>query len=144
MGPNNLFSLSASWQGKGHRRLGGTHCATFCLGMQLLIIIILGKRWRKKLLEKNYSMYIFISIKAKYVRWAGHAQRKEKTGTAYKIMIGNFVWEMRSGRFKRGYDLEFFFFCLYGLWGCWHCGHYWPIVPASGDSEDDCGEADGI
>jgi hypothetical protein len=22
----------------------------------------------------------------------------------------------------------------------WHCGHSWPIVPASGDSEDDCGE----
>jgi hypothetical protein len=21
----------------------------------------------------------------------------------------------------------------------WHCGHSWPIVPASGDSEDDCG-----
>jgi hypothetical protein len=26
----------------------------------------------------------------------------------------------------------------------WHCGHSWPIVPASGDSEDDCGEADGM
>jgi hypothetical protein len=29
-------------------------------------------------------------------------------------------------------------------WGYWHCGHSWPIVPASGDSEDDCGEADGM
>jgi hypothetical protein len=27
------------------------------------------------------------------------------------------------------------------LRGYWHCGHSWPIVPASGDSEDDCGEA---
>jgi hypothetical protein len=26
---------------------------------------------------------------------------------------------------------------LFGLWGYWHCGHYWPIVSASGDSEDD-------
>jgi hypothetical protein len=26
----------------------------------------------------------------------------------------------------------------------WYCGHSWPIVPASGDSEDDCGEADGM
>jgi hypothetical protein len=26
----------------------------------------------------------------------------------------------------------------------WHCGHSWPIVPASGDSEDDCGEVDGM
>jgi hypothetical protein len=33
---------------------------------------------------------------------------------------------------------------LFGLCGYWHCGHYWPIVPASGDSEDDCGEADGM
>jgi hypothetical protein len=31
-----------------------------------------------------------------------------------------------------------------GLLGYWHCGHSWPIVPASGDSEDDCGEADGM
>jgi hypothetical protein len=34
----------------------------------------------------------------------------------------------------------FFFFNLdYG-----HCGHSWPIVPASGDNEDDCGEHDGM
>jgi hypothetical protein len=26
---------------------------------------------------------------------------------------------------------------LFGLWGYWHCGHSWPIVPASGDSEED-------
>jgi hypothetical protein len=38
-------------------------------------------------------------------------------------------------------------FCFFnsGLWGYWHSGHSWPIVPASGDSEDDdCGEADGM
>jgi hypothetical protein len=35
-------------------------------------------------------------------------------------------------------------FLLFGLWGYWHCDHSWPIVPASGDSEDDCGEADGM
>jgi hypothetical protein len=33
---------------------------------------------------------------------------------------------------------------LFGLWGYWHCGHSWPIVPASGDIEDDCGETDGM
>jgi hypothetical protein len=36
---------------------------------------------------------------------------------------------------------------LFGSWGYWHCGHSWPIVPASGDSgdsENDCGEADGM
>jgi hypothetical protein len=37
-----------------------------------------------------------------------------------------------------------YFFFNSGLWGYWHCGHSWPIVPASGDSEDDCGEADGM
>jgi hypothetical protein len=36
------------------------------------------------------------------------------------------------------------FFFNSGLWGYWHCGHSWPIVPASDDSEDDCGEADGM
>jgi hypothetical protein len=35
-------------------------------------------------------------------------------------------------------------FFLFGLWGYWHCGHSWPIVPASGDSEDVCGEADAM
>jgi hypothetical protein len=33
---------------------------------------------------------------------------------------------------------------LFGLWGYWHCGHSWRILPASSDSEDDCGEADGM
>jgi hypothetical protein len=36
------------------------------------------------------------------------------------------------------------FFCYLVCEGYWHCGHSWPIVPASGDSEDDCGEADGM
>jgi hypothetical protein len=39
---------------------------------------------------------------------------------------------------------HFFFFLLFGLWGYWHCGHSWPIVPASGDNEDDSAEADGM
>jgi hypothetical protein len=36
--------------------------------------------------------------------------------------------------------LTLFFF--FGLWDYRHCGHSWPIVPASGDNEDDCGEQD--
>jgi hypothetical protein len=39
---------------------------------------------------------------------------------------------------------SYLFFLLFGLWGYWHCSHYLPIVPASGDSDDDCGEADGM
>jgi hypothetical protein len=29
-----------------------------------------------------------------------------------------------------------FFFLVFGLWGYGHCGHSWPVVPASGDSEE--------
>jgi hypothetical protein len=35
-------------------------------------------------------------------------------------------------------------FVLLVGWDFWYCGHSWPIVPASGDNEDDCGEADGM
>jgi hypothetical protein len=38
--------------------------------------------------------------------------------------------------------INFFFFFNSRLLGYWHCGHSWLIVPASGDSEDDCGEVD--
>jgi hypothetical protein len=37
---------------------------------------------------------------------------------------------------------EVIYFYLFGLWGYCHCGHSWPIMPASDDIEDDCGEAD--
>jgi hypothetical protein len=40
--------------------------------------------------------------------------------------------------------VQTFAFFLFGFWGYWHCGHSWPIVPASDDNEDDCGEADGM
>jgi hypothetical protein len=48
-----------------------------------------------------------------------------------------------QGRFVH-HKPHFIFLLLFGLWGYWHHGHSWPIVPASGDSEDDCGEADGM
>jgi hypothetical protein len=47
----------------------------------------------------------------------------------------------KSGQYAH---ICFLFFYLFNLCGYWHCGHSWPIVPASGDSEDDCGEADGM
>jgi hypothetical protein len=42
--------------------------------------------------------------------------------------------------------IRYFFYYYYFVCegGYWHCGHSWPIVPASGDNEDDCGEADGM
>jgi hypothetical protein len=36
------------------------------------------------------------------------------------------------------------YFFVFDLWGYWPCGHSWPIVPASGDNEAHCGEADGM
>jgi hypothetical protein len=36
-----------------------------------------------------------------------------------------------------------FFFLLVG-WNFGYCGHYWPIVPAPGDSDGDCGEIGGM
>jgi hypothetical protein len=48
-----------------------------------------------------------------------------------------------DNRLTDGDKVDSLFF-LFGLWGYWHCGHSWPIVPASCDSEDDCGEADGM
>jgi hypothetical protein len=41
-------------------------------------------------------------------------------------------------------EYSFFFFFFFWLWDYMHCGHSWPIVPASGDNEDDCGEHDGM
>jgi hypothetical protein len=35
------------------------------------------------------------------------------------------------------------FFLLVG-WDFGYCGHYWPIVPAQGDSDGDCGEVGGM
>jgi hypothetical protein len=43
---------------------------------------------------------------------------------------------------RRGGKPTTIFLLLFGLWGYWHCGHSWPIVHVSGDSEDDCREAE--
>jgi hypothetical protein len=66
------------------------------------------------------SLFIYLF----FIRQVIDAYNKTMTGLRYRQM-----------------SLYFF---LFGLWGYWHCDHSWPIVPASGDSEDDCGEADGM
>jgi hypothetical protein len=53
-----------------------------------------------------------------------------------------FLNKILFSRFLPVCFLEFFF--LFGLWDYRHCGHSWPIEPASGDNEDDCGEHDGM
>jgi hypothetical protein len=45
---------------------------------------------------------------------------------------------------KHSQIIYYIYYLLFGLRGYRHCGHSWPIVPASGDNEDDCGEADGM
>jgi hypothetical protein len=43
--------------------------------------------------------------------------------------------------------MEFVFYIFFIIWSVRLLAlepHSWPIVPASGDSEDDCGEADGM
>jgi hypothetical protein len=54
-----------------------------------------------------------------------------------------FLENVGSSASHKPMDLHGLLF-LFGLWGYWHCGLSWPIVPAAGDSEDDCGEADGM
>jgi hypothetical protein len=49
-----------------------------------------------------------------------------------------------SRQFDTLVSIFYFFLFLFGLWDYRHCGHSWPIVPASGDNEDDCGEHDGM
>jgi hypothetical protein len=55
-------------------------------------------------------------------------------------------FEPTNPEFERAKTIYVSFFLFVGgwLWGYWHCGHSWPIVPASGDNDDDCGEADGM
>jgi hypothetical protein len=52
------------------------------------------------------------------------------------------MWRRLAQEMPNRLVSKYFFILSFGLWGYWHCGHSWPIVPASGDSEDDCGEAD--
>jgi hypothetical protein len=60
-----------------------------------------------------------------------------KTEVSSAVVLWIFVYLERD---LSTYSSIYLFF---GLWGYWHCGHSWPIAPASGDSEDDCGEVDG-
>jgi hypothetical protein len=53
-------------------------------------------------------------------------------------------FELGPPRWEAGDYYLLLLLLLFGFLGYWHCGHSWPIVPASGDSEDDCGEADGM
>jgi hypothetical protein len=57
------------------------------------------------------------------------------------VEVGRLKVEYSQSSFYADSYYEISSFFLFGLWGC---SHSWPIVPASGDSDDDCGEADGM
>jgi hypothetical protein len=80
-----------------------------------------------------------------YEDWQEKPKYSEETYPSATLSTTNPTWldpglnPARHG----GKPATNFFFCS-GLWGYWRCGHSWPIVPASSNSEDDCGEIGGM
>jgi hypothetical protein len=67
--------------------------------------------------------------------------------TLFSFYVRDVLYCTRRRSYKYVVIYYFYFlmsFFLFGLWDYRHCGHSWPIVPASGDNEDDCGEHDGM
>jgi hypothetical protein len=89
--------------------------------LDLIILIMFGERLilSSRLLSKNIKCRI------------------HKTIILPLVLYGCETWSLTLRE-------EHFFYYLSGLRGYWHCSHSWSIVPASGDSEDDCREADGM
>jgi hypothetical protein len=52
----------------------------------------------------------------------------------------------RPARSQSLYQLPYYYYFFIIIWfvRLLALRHSWPIVPASGDNEDDCGEADGM
>jgi hypothetical protein len=76
----------------------------------------------------------------------GNRSTRDKTCPNATLSTTDHTWldpDLNSGSCG-GKPATNFFLLLFGLWGYCHCGHSWPIVPTSGDSEDDFGEADGM
>jgi hypothetical protein len=94
-----------------------------------------GKKWTD--VPEEYIAFIFrIEEQAK----------KKNIKQAASFMVVSCLAYCLTLRVESIYssDVSVDFFLNSGLWGYWHCGHSWPIVLASGDSEDDYGEADGM
>jgi hypothetical protein len=93
---------------------------------------------------------------ARYWTISGWEEKMVREDSGVKEVIGNcppidtcktkteIEWEKSENKGTRTVDVKKAVFFLFGLWGYWHRGHSWPIVPASDDNEDDCGEADGM
>jgi hypothetical protein len=86
-----------------------------------------------------------VYIESRRLGWAGHVLHLGEKRNTYNILVGKSggTRPLRRPRHRWEGSIKIIIFS-FGLWGYWNCGHSWPIVPASGDSEDDCGEADGM
>jgi hypothetical protein len=74
----------------------------------------------------------------KFVRGA---EKDHKKTVQEKIRTDNFPITSVDRYLYRNPSNTIFFYLLVG-WNFRYCGHNWPIVPASGDNEDDYAEAD--
>lgn len=90
---------------KGTQAVGTDALRHVLLADTTVHYLYIRREVKEKVTGENYSLYIFISIKARCLRWAGYAACRENARTAYKIMIGNFVGEKRAGISKRRYGL---------------------------------------
>jgi hypothetical protein len=71
---------------------------------------------------------------------SGLATGRSLVQGVYRLCLGLRNWKSGQGTKGCRARKRETVFSFFGLWDYWHCGHSWPIVPASGDSEDDCGE----
>jgi hypothetical protein len=82
----------------------------------------------EKFYSNNQSDMLLRILTFNFQRKKTHSNSLTEVSTEYGLLTQGFI----------------IFLLLFGLWGYWPCGHSWPIVPASGDSEYDCAEADGM
>jgi hypothetical protein len=119
----------------------------------MINLIIFGKEnefsfnlflYKKELMSLHYSVFVKILfvLDNNFLSWVKHRMPEHCEISIINkgfLILVYFLPTLMSRK-----EVAWFFFLLFGLWGYWHCGHSWPIVPASGDNEDDYGEADGM
>jgi hypothetical protein len=122
------FKYSFNWRYGQHLRITTTFITTYKHP-------ILALKWASMLSRIKTACLIYfityITIRQSWSSWWNSPVKNKN------ISIEVSFWVLTV----LNMNINFFYF---SFWGYWHCGHSWPIVPASGDSEDDCGEADGM
>jgi hypothetical protein len=106
-----------------------------------------GHQWNASFCFSFFILRYSVGVLGRMIRpWQASylTQTENKNEKACMPRLG---FEPTIPAFERAKAVHAFFliyFFLFGLWDYRHCGHSWPIVPASGDNEDDCGEHDGM